>query len=160
MGPRVYAHACTRVHTRGPYPYHVYERSQIRETVLRIRVLSCVRGSQIRVLATPVTVAPPLPGYEMPALRALSTPTDHVFDSGSGGGWSWLQEHLGSDYHVRWSAAGLRWTKKRHGSRPAGVRQGAGMHAFTHGYVCVAALSAHAFLHQRKWGAGERGSYA
>ena len=91
----------------------------------------------------------------MPALRALSTPTDHVFDSGSGGGWSWLQEHLGSDYHVRWSAAGLRWTKQRHGSRPAGVRQGAGMHAFTHGYVCVAALSAHAFLHQRKWGGGE-----
>ena len=43
--------------------------------------------------------------YEMPALRALASPTDHFFDSGTGGGASWLQEHLQSDYHVRWSTA-------------------------------------------------------
>eukprot|EP01052_Picozoa_sp_SAG31_P023314 SAG31_NODE_1914_length_6931_cov_6.490340_8_plen_126_part_01 len=41
--------------------------------------------------------------YEMPALRALSSDVDHFFDSGTGGGASWLQEHLQSGYHRRWS---------------------------------------------------------
>ena len=41
--------------------------------------------------------------YEMPTLQALSSPNDHFFDSGTGGGASWLQEHLQKDYHVRWS---------------------------------------------------------
>ena len=39
----------------------------------------------------------------MPTLQALSSPTDHFFDSGKGGGASWLQEHLQKGYHVRWS---------------------------------------------------------
>jgi hypothetical protein len=39
----------------------------------------------------------------MPTLQALSSPTDHFFDSGSGGGASWLQEHLQKGYHRRWS---------------------------------------------------------
>ena len=39
----------------------------------------------------------------MPTLQALSSSADHVFDSGTGGGASWLQEHLQKDYHVRWS---------------------------------------------------------
>lgn len=41
--------------------------------------------------------------HEMPALMALSSPQDHFFDHGTGGGVSWLQEHLGDDYHRRWS---------------------------------------------------------
>ena len=41
--------------------------------------------------------------YEMPTLRVLSSASDHFFDSGSGGGASWLQEHLQTNYHVRWS---------------------------------------------------------
>lgn len=41
--------------------------------------------------------------YEMPALMAVSSPQDHFFDDGTGGGPSWLQEHLGDGYHQRWS---------------------------------------------------------
>jgi hypothetical protein len=41
--------------------------------------------------------------YEMPALMALSSPQDHFFDDGTGGGPAWLQEHLGDNYHQRWS---------------------------------------------------------
>jgi hypothetical protein len=41
--------------------------------------------------------------HEMPALMAIQSPGDHIFDTGSGGGGSWLQEHLQQGYHVRWS---------------------------------------------------------
>jgi hypothetical protein len=41
--------------------------------------------------------------YEMPTLRLLSSSEDHIFDNGTGGGASWLQEHLQSNYHLRWS---------------------------------------------------------
>ena len=41
--------------------------------------------------------------YELPTLRVLSSPADTIFDNGTGGGASWLQEHLQHNYHVRWS---------------------------------------------------------
>lgn len=41
--------------------------------------------------------------HEMPTLRLLTTDADAIFDHGSGGGGSWLQEHLQAGYHVRWS---------------------------------------------------------
>jgi hypothetical protein len=43
--------------------------------------------------------------YEIPALRSLSSPDDHFFDAGAGGGASWLQEHLQGGYHRRWSTS-------------------------------------------------------
>ena len=39
----------------------------------------------------------------MPALRTLQTTDDQFFDPGTGGGASWLQEHLQGGYHRRWS---------------------------------------------------------
>ena len=41
--------------------------------------------------------------HEMPTLRLLTTEEDQIFDRGVGGGGSWLQEHLQTGYHVRWS---------------------------------------------------------
>jgi len=41
--------------------------------------------------------------YEMPTLMALESQKDHFFDNGTGGGPSWLQEHLQGGYHQRWS---------------------------------------------------------
>ena len=41
--------------------------------------------------------------HELPALQAIASATDHVYDKGAGGGGSWLQEHLQGGYHVRWA---------------------------------------------------------
>ena len=83
--------------------------------------------------------------HEAPALRMLSSPTDTIFDSGSGGGGAWLQEHLQGGYHVRWSTtlsggavdeaiadtglsrwvnyyvAGLEWLVQSHGPNTSAI---------------------------------------
>ncbi|MEO6313695.1 MAG: glycoside hydrolase domain-containing protein [Chitinophagaceae bacterium] len=43
--------------------------------------------------------------YETPALRSLG---HEVYTAGKGGGYSWLQEHLDSDYIAAWFVPGLK----------------------------------------------------
>ena len=43
-----------------------------------------------------------------PELFALRSLGDEIFSTGPGGGWSWLQEHLGSDYIAAWFVPSLK----------------------------------------------------
>jgi hypothetical protein len=55
------------------------------------------RGMKVKIYYTVRELSTRAP--ELWALRSLG---HEVFSSGPGGGWSWLQEHLGSDYIAGW----------------------------------------------------------
>ena len=55
------------------------------------------RGMKVKIYDTVRELSTRAP--ELWALRSLG---HEVFSSGPGGGWSWLQEHLGSDYIAGW----------------------------------------------------------